>query len=347
MSPDDKSKVVLEANGTEVSTRAGGARRYRKPLTAFRWCDIKALLVDSFSRWNKHNATRLGASLAFYSLLSLAPLLLVLVSIVGLAFGHSTAQRQTVQQVQQLVGPAAGKAVAAFLQGSGNTTHGIIATIVGLITLLFSASGVVIELRSALNLIWDVPNRDLSGLQMIASFLKERLFSFAIVLGIGFLLVVSLAVTTWISALGALPSSVSGVEAALLHVLNSLISFIVIAGLFAAIYKIMPDVHVEWRDVALGGAVTSLLFSIGKLALGFYLGRASYSSTYGAAASIVILIVWVYYSGQIFFLGAEFTRTFAERYGSDPAEKPEQIVKLASDNAPQVKPEIIVPDKTV
>lgn len=346
MSPDDESKVVLEPNGTEVSTRAGGARRYRKPLTRFRWCDIKVLLVDSFSRWNKHNATRLGASLAFYSLLSLAPLLLVLVSIVGLAFGHSTAQRQTVQQIQALIGPAAGKAVAAFLQGSGNTTHGIIATMVGLITLLFSASGVVIELRAALNLIWDAPSRDLSGLQIVASFVKERLFSFAIVLGIGFLLVVSLAVTTWITALGALHTSVSGLEETLLHILNSLIAFIVIAGLFAAIYKIMPDVHVEWRDVALGGAVTSLLFSIGKLALAFYLGRASYSSTYGAAASIVVLIVWVYYSGQIFFLGAEFTRTFAERYGSDPAEKPEQIVKLASDNAPQTKPKIIVPDKT-
>ncbi len=346
MSPDDNSKIVLEPNGNEISTRAGGARRYRKPLTAFRWCDIKALLVDSFRRWNKHNATRLGASLAFYSLLSLAPLLLLSVSIVGLAFGHSTAQRQTVQQVEALVGPAAGKAMAAFLQGSQNTTHGIIATILGVITLLFSASGVVIELRSALNLIWDAPDRDLSGLEMIASFVKQRLFSFGIVLGIGFLLIVSLAVTTWITALAALPSSVSGAEAAFLHVLNSVVSFVVIAALFGAIYKIIPDVHVEWRDVVLGGAVTSLLFSIGKLALGFYLGRASYSSTYGAAASIVILIVWVYYSGQIFFLGAEFTRTFAERYGSDPAEKPEHIVTLASETTPQANPKIIVPDKS-
>ncbi len=253
--------------------------------------------------------------MAFYSLLSLAPLLLVLVSIVGLVFGHSAAEQQTVRQAQALVGPAAGKAMAAFLQGSKNTTQGAIATALGLITLLFSASGVVIELRDALNLIWDVPTPSMSGLQMVTSYLKERLFSFGIVLGIGFLLIISLVLSTWIAALGAL-FPVSAAETALLHVVNSLVSFVVITGLFAAIYKIMPDVHVEWGDVILGGAVTSLLFTIGKFVLGIYLGRASYSSMYGAAASIVILIAWIYYSGQIFFLGAEFTRTFARKYGS-------------------------------
>lgn len=343
MSPDENDKVVLEATGNEVSTPVGGARRYRKPLAKFRWADVKSLLFESFSRWNKHNATRLGASLAFYSLLSLAPLLLVVVSIVGLVFGHSIAQRQTVQQVQALVGPTAGKAVAAFLEGSRNTTHGIIATIAGVITLLFSASGVVIELRAALNLIWDVPTPDFSGALMITSFIKERLFSFAIVLGIGFLLIVSLALSTWITALGTLPTSVSGLEAALLHLLNSLISFVVIAGLFGAIYKVMPDVHVDWRDVILGGAVTSLLFNTGKLLLGFYLGRASYSSMYGAAGSIVVLIAWVYYSAQIFFLGAEFTRSFARRYGSDPAREPRGMMKLALEKTPESKPDIIAP----
>lgn len=343
MSPDENEKVVLEASGTEIGTRAGGARRYRKPLMKVRWRDVKSLLAESFDRWNKHNATRLGASLAFYSLLSLAPLLLVVVSVVGLVFGHSAAQRQTMQQVQALVGPAAGKAVGAFLEGSRNTTHGVVATIIGLATLLFSASGVVIELRAALNLIWDVPTPDLSGLQMITSFIRERLFSFAIVMGIGFLLVISLALSTWITALGVLSASVSGLEAALLHVLNALISFVVIAVLFGAIYKVMPDVHIEWRDVILGGAVTSLLFTVGKLLLGFYLGRASYSSMYGAAGSVVVLIAWVYYSGQIFFLGAEFTRSFASRYGSDPNREPQGMVKLASDKTSESKPNIITP----
>jgi membrane protein len=347
MGPEEDDKIVLEPSGTEVATRAGGARRYRKPLKRFRWQDIKWLLVESFNRWNRHNATRLGASLAFYALLSLAPLLLVVVSIAGLVFGHSAAQRQTMQQVEALVGPAAGKAITAFLEGSRNTTHGVVATIVGLLTLLFSASGVVIELRAALNLIWDVPTPDLTGVQMLTSFIKRRLFSFAIVMGMGFLLIISLAISTWLTALGALATSFSGFEAMLLDVLNSLVSFAVIAGLFAVIYKVMPDVRIEWRDVMLGGAVTSLLFTIGKLLLSVYLGRASYSSTYGAAGSVVVLIAWIYYSGQIFFLGAEFTRSFAHRYGSDPNREPQGMVKLASEKISESKPNIITPGGTV
>ena len=339
----EQNNIVLESSGTEIGTRAGGARRYRKPLTRFRWRDIKCLLSDSFDQWNKHNATRLGASLAFYALLSLAPLLLVLVSIVGLVFGHSAAERATIEQVQSLVGPTAGKALATFIQGSKSTSGGVLATIFGIITLLFSASGVVIELRSALNLIWDVPSPPLSGMQIIKSFIKERLFSFAIVMGVGFLLIVSLAVSAWITALGAFATSITGAEAGLFHFANIIGSFLIITCLFAAIYKVMPDVHVEWREVILGGAVTSLLFTLGKLVLGFYLGRASYTSTYGAAASIVVLIAWVYYSGQIFFLGAEFTRVFSRRYGSHPHEKPSHPVKLATDTAPESQPKIVTP----
>jgi membrane protein len=282
------------------------------------WSEIQALLADIAGKWSQHNAPRLGAALAFYSLLSLAPLLLVLVSIVGLVFGHSTAQRETVQQVQALIGPAAGNAVAAFVEGSRHTSHGVIATIAGLITLLFSASGVVCELRDALNTIWGSPTVTTSGLGKIKTYIKQRLFSFAVVGAIGFLLVVSLAVSAWISALGFFSAAVGPFESFLLNVVNSVVSFVIIAALFGVIYKIMPDVRIEWRDVAMGGAVTSLLFTIGKFLLGLYLGRASFASTYGAAASIVVLIVWVYYSGQIFFLGAEFTRAFATRYGSHP-----------------------------
>lgn len=245
--------------------------------------------------------------------------------------------------MQSLVGPAAGKAVAAFLQGSKNTTHGVIATVIGLITLLMSASGVLIELRDALNTIWEVNTPSASGLRMVTSFIKDRLFSFAIVLSIGFLLIISLVISTWISALGALSASIVPWQAALMHVVNSVVSFIVITGLFAAIYKIMPDIHIEWRDVILGGAVTSLLFTLGKLILGIYLGRASYASTYGAAASIVVLIAWVYYSAQIFFLGAEFTKAFATRYGSHPSAHPTGMVKPANDKTPDAEPRIITP----
>ncbi|MGA8028397.1 MAG: YihY/virulence factor BrkB family protein [Bryobacteraceae bacterium] len=339
-------KSILEPSGTEITTAAGGARRYRKPLTSFRWCDLKALLSDSFDGWSKHNATRLGASLAFYTLLSLAPLLLVVVSIVGMVFGHTAAQRDIVQQVRILVGPAGANATKAFFEGSRNTTHGLIATVLGLITLLLSASGVLIELRDALNTIWEVPTPKTSGFGMITSFIKQRLFSFAIVLSIGFLLVVSLVVSAWIAALGAFSASFIPGEAVLFHVVNAVISFAVITGLFAAIFKIMPDVRIEWRDVILGGAVTSLLFTLGKLVLGIYLGRATFASTYGAAASIVVLIMWVYYSGQIFFLGAEITRTFANQYGSQPTRHPEGMVKAAADKTPAIssEPKIIVPE---
>ncbi len=285
---------------------------------SFTWPELKSLFSDVIDGWSQHNAPRLGASLAFYSLLSLAPLLLVTVSIVGLVFGHSAAQRQTEEQIQALIGPAAGKAVSAFLQGAHNTKHGLIATVLGLLTVLFSASGVVIELRDALNTIWNVPATSSKGFGFVTKYLKRRLFSFGIVVAIGFLLVISLALTTWIEAIVALSASILPGEATLLTVANSLLSFLVITFLFSAIYKVMPDVPIQWRDVLLGGAVTSLLFTIGKLVLGIYLGRASYASTYGAAASIVVLIVWVYYSGQIFFFGAEFTHVFAERYGSTP-----------------------------
>lgn len=287
-----------------------------KPLKEFRLPDLKPIFLEAFDQWNKHNDTRLGASLAFYALLSLAPLMLVLVSIAGLIFGHSAAQHQMVNEIQSLGGPTAGKSVAAFLAGSRDTSKGILATLFGFVTLIFSASGVVIELRETLNLIWGVPVPDTSGWQMIKSFIKERLFSFAIVLAIGFLLIVSLVLSTWVTAIGEFSASLFPGESVLLHIANFVFSFVVLTLLFAAIYKVMPDVHLEWRDVIFGGAVTSILFTVGKFLLGVYLGRASYGSMYGAAASIVLLIVWMYYSAQIFFLGAEFTKVFAARYGS-------------------------------
>jgi membrane protein len=344
--PDEKTNNILESGGTEVSTTAGGARRYRKPLNSFRWRDIKSLITESFDGWSEHKAPRLGASLAFYTLFSLTPLLLVMVSVVGLVFGHVAAQRQIVDQTRTFIGPQGAKAIQAILQASQNTTHGAIATLAGMLTLLFGASGVMIELRDALNTIWEVPSPASTGIKSwIATYIKQRLFSFATVLAVGFLLLVSLTVSTWISALGAVSASFFPALETLLQFVNALISFVVTTGLFAAMYKVMPDVKLEWRDVLLGGAVTSLLFTIGKSLLGLYLGKASISSSYGAFASIVVLIIWVYYSGQIFFLGAEFTRVFANHYGSQPNRNPEGMVKPATDAAPpsSEKPRIIIP----
>jgi membrane protein len=215
--------------------------------------------------------------------------------------------------VQMLAGPPGARTIEALLEGSRNTTHGVIATAAGLITLLFGASGVLIELREALNTIWEVPTPDHRGMRKIQNFIQARLFSFAMVLAMGFLLIVSLAVSAWIAVLGAVSASVLPAHEAVLHLLNSLISLLVITLLFAAIYKIMPEGRIEWRDAVRGGAVASLLFNIGKLLLAIYLGKASFASTYGAAASFVVLIIWVYYSAQIFFFGAEITRTLGSR----------------------------------
>src|SRR5215469_229246 len=318
----EKLPNVLESSGTEVATSAGGVRRYRKPLNSFRWRNIVSIFSASLGEWSKHKAPRLGASLAFYTLLSITPLLLVLVSVVGLVLGHQTAEQDIVSQVQALIGKQGATAAQAVLEGSHNTAQGIIATAFGLLTLLFGASGVLIELRDALNTIWEVPTPELSGLKKLSSFIKERLFSFALVLAIGFILLVSLAISAWIAAVGAWSASVLPAHEVILHFLNFVVSFAIATGLFSAIYKFLRDIRIEWRDVLFGGAVTSLLFSIGKLILGIYLGKGSYASTYGAAASIVVLIVWVYYSGQIFFLGAEFTKTFANSYGSRPDQNP-------------------------
>uniref|UniRef100_Q01UE5 tRNA-processing RNAse BN n=1 Tax=Solibacter usitatus (strain Ellin6076) TaxID=234267 RepID=Q01UE5_SOLUE len=311
--------VILEAGGTEVATAAGGARRYRKPLTAFRWCDVKLLLWESFDHWTIHKGPRLGASLAFYTLLSLTPLVLVIVSIAGLVFGRPAAESQILWEVEDTVGPAGRHAIQSLLEGAQHTTHGILATALGLLTLLFGASGVLLELRDALNTIWEVPAHAQNGLKSLLQLAKERLFSFALVIATGFLLVVSLIVNAWVAALGRFAAHVLPAPEGVLEVANALVSFLVITALFAAIYRIMPDTRIEWRDVALGATVTSLLFTGGKLLIGLYLGKATFASTYGAAGSIVALLVWVYYSGQIFFLGAEFTKAFADQYGCKPA----------------------------
>jgi membrane protein len=215
------AQIILEPNGTEVATAAGGARRYRKPLRSIRWRDIQSILGESFEGWTKHNAPRLGAALSFYTLLSIAPLLLVLVAVVGLTLGRQSAEAHVIQQVQALMGVEGATIAQSLLEGSRNTAHGIMATVFGVLILLFGASGVMIELRDALNTIWEVPYPQISGLKLISSFVKERLFSFALVLAVGFLLVVSLAISAWIAALGAFTASILPAYEVIMRVVNS------------------------------------------------------------------------------------------------------------------------------
>jgi membrane protein len=323
---EDRMNRVLEPVGS-------GARLHRKPLLKLRGPDIKRVFEEALDGWSKHNAPRLGAALAFYTLLSLMPLLLVVISIAGLVFGPHAAETGVLQQVQLLIGSQRARIVQELLNGAQNRTQGLVATLLGMLTLIFGASGVLTELRAALDTIWEVPPRQLSTFREAANLVKERLWSFAMVIAIGFLLTVSLILSTWISALGALYASVLPAHEVVMQGLTSIFSFLVVTGLFAATYKVVPDVRIEWRDVIPGATVTSLLFTIGNLVLSLYLGKASFSSTYGAAASIVLLTLWVYYSSQIFFLGAEFTKAFCRCYGSRPSQTSLPLIQ-ASGPAP-------------
>jgi membrane protein len=271
------------------------------------------LIKQTASSWSDINAPRLGAALAFYTLLSIAPLLVVCIGIAGVIFEPKAAQEQIAYQIQNVVGYSNAQTLQSLLQHEAKAGSGIAAATVGFLTLLFGASGVFGELRDSLNAVWGAKSTSGAGLM---GMIKYRFFSFAMVLGIGFLLLVSLILSAAIAAAGKFFQGILPLPEPVLHLTSSVVTFIAVTILFALLYKVVPDVHIEWRDVIIGAAVTSLLFSIGKFLIGLYLGKASVGSAYGAAGSLVVFIVWVYYSAQIFFMGAEFTHVFAERHGS-------------------------------
>jgi membrane protein len=270
-----------------------------------------AIVRQAFADWRRDNAARLGAALSYYTLFSLAPLLIVAIAVAGFFFGREAAQGQIVTEIQGLVGEAGARAVQDMIENSRQPSAGVVATIVGLATLLLGATGAFTELKSALNVVWDVEDEG-GGL---LSLLRGRLWAFAMVLAVGFLLVVSLLLSAAISAADGFFEWV-GIPPALVHVVNAASSFVVITALFALLFKYLPDTDVEWGDVWMGAVVTSGLFTVGKMLIGLYLGRSSVASVYGAAGSVVVLIVWVYYAAQIFFFGAEVTQAYAHRHGS-------------------------------
>jgi len=261
--------------------------------------------------WNRIPAPRLGAALAFYTMLSIAPLLVICVSIAGLVFGAEAAEGRVAGQIQELVGPTGAQAIRSLLTHPGKAS-GVAAGIVGLATLWFGASGVLVELQDSLNLVWGVKSR-FAGLRGLV---QSRFLSFAMILGIGFLLLVSLLMSAAIAATGKFFGQFLPAPEALLHLASLALSFVVITVLFALLYKVVPDTRIEWQDVWVGAAVTSALFSMGKFLIGYYIGKSGVGSAYGAAASLVVFLVWIYYSAQVFFLGAEFTRVYADRRGS-------------------------------
>ena len=281
-----------------------------------RRAEIGALLKETGNAWIDDNAPRLGASLAFYTLLSLAPILIVVVAVAALAFGQKAAQGQLIWEIQDLVGTEGARAIQGLIQSASKPATGTTATVLGVLTLVLGASAVVVELRDALNTIWHVPAATFSSLRSFLRLAKERFYLFGLILGVGFLLLVSLALNAAIAALGSLFGSLLPAPESVLHLAVFVISFLVITSLFAALYKFLPDVQLKWSDVIVGACFTSLLFTIGKELIGIYLGKASFGSTYGAAGSLVIVLVWVYYSSQLFFFGAEFTKIYTNTFGS-------------------------------
>lgn len=285
------------------------------------------LLQAAASKWNEHNAPRLGASLAYYTLLSMAPLAVLLVRISELIF-KKTAEQQLLSRVAEIAGYSSAKTVQMLLS-SAHQANGTLATLIAVITLLFGASGVFVELRDSLNTIWEAPPPSSSTWR---DWVGQRLMSFVMVLALGILLLLSLALSAVFTFFQRFLTGVTPVHFAVAgEVANFVVSFAGLAVLFALIFKFVPNVPIAWREVAIGALATAVLFDIGKALVGFYLGTAGIGSTYGAAGSLVALVVWVYYSAQIFFFGAVLTRVYADRYGTKAAKKERAAAKQAAE----------------
>jgi membrane protein len=270
------------------------------------------MLQETFRQWSEDKPFELAAALAYYTLFSLAPLLLIAITIAGVVFGREATEQQLMTTFGGLVGPQGAEAIQGLLHSASQPQSGLLGTLLGIVTLLIGAGGVVGQLQDSLNTIWGVapkPGRGLLGM------LQDRFVSLGMVLGVGFLLLVSLVVSTVLSAAihflsGALPGGEG-----LWHVVELVVSFGFVTLLFALIYKVLPAVEITWRDVWVGAGMTAVLFTVGKFLLGLYLGQSGVTSAYGAAGSLVLVLVWVYYSGLIFFFGAEFTQVYANTYG--------------------------------
>jgi membrane protein len=269
-----------------------------------------ALIKETASRWFEDGASSMSAALSFYTVFSLAPLLLLTVAIAGFVFGRQAAEGQIVDQLTGFMGTQAAQTIQSMMQAAQKPASGILATLVSVVTLLIGASGVLSELKDSLNRIWRV--KVVSG---IRAAIRGKILTFAMILAIGFLLLVSLVMSALMAAAGKYLGGVLPISETAMQLLNTVLSFVVITVLFAFIYKVLPDTSIAWSDVWIGSAVTSLLFSLGKLAIGLYLGKASVASSYGAAGSVLVVLLWVYYSAMILYFGAEFTWVYSQHRG--------------------------------
>ena len=289
-----------------MSAEVASSRRRVSPRA------IWSLIKDTVKDWDAHNASRLAASLACYTLLSIAPLIVLSIALAGWVFGEQAARGEISAQIGHVVGPSAANAIQAIVVNARPAAAARGGTLVGLAILLVGASGVFHELQSALNTIWSVdpqPGRGLLGV------LRHRVLSFAMVLAVAFLLLVSLLVSAALEAAGKFFAQSLAGGATVWLIVNFVISLAITSLLFALIFKVVPEISIRWRDVILGAVVTALLFDLGKWVLGLYIGRSSITSSFGAAGSLAALVIWVYYSSQIVFLGAEFTQVYSRRFG--------------------------------
>jgi len=270
------------------------------------------ILKDTVLAFINDDALSRGAAIAFYTVTSIAPILLIVIAIAGLAFGRDAAQNAITEQLSGLMGQQTAEVLQTAVASAANKSSGVVATIIGIITLMVTASGVFGEMQTALNVIWKAKPKGTT----VSRLIRARAASLGLVAALGFLLMVSLVVSTVLTAFGNYLDSILPFGKVILTVLNVVVSLVLISFLFAAIYKVLPDRNLEWGDVVVGAIVTGVLFTIGKTLISWYIGSSAVASSYGAAGALMVLLLWVYYSAQIFLLGAEFTKVYANRHGS-------------------------------
>lgn len=314
---------------------ANHTRRFMTRRGPVRFAPLFHLVRAAISSWVADFAPSMGAALAYYTAFSVAPLLVIVIAVAALVFGQDAAQAAILEQARELLGPQGVAAIESMLASAQQPKQGVIASIVGIVALLVGATTVFAELESDLNRIWKVTSKKRPGLW---GFLRARILSIGMILAIGFLLLVSLIISAGLAAWAKYWSPWFGEWELVLQAANFVVSMAVVTVLFATIYKVLPRTRIEWRDVWVGAAVTALLFTCGKFLIGLYIGKSGMASAYGAAGALVVLLVWVYYSAQIFLIGAEFTREYASSHSSlrnpEPATRQKEESSVGANAGP-------------
>jgi membrane protein len=329
VSIEDTVSATQTATVATTPSAVSGTKRGSRLRTAFGL--VKQTAVD----WSEDDASRLAASLAYYAAISIAPLVLVVIAVAGLVFGEEAARGAIMDQIGGFVGYDSAATVESMVDSANKPKTGIFATIVGIAVLLFGASGVFGELQSSMNTIWEVAPKPGGG---VWRFIRTRFLSLSMVFGVAFLLMISLVVSAGLTALGGLIAGFVPGAPIVWQVIGYVVSFLIITLLFAMIFKVLPDVKVRFRDVWIGALVTAGLFQLGKFLVGIYIAKADVASSYGAAGSVLVMLLWIYYSAQIFFFGAEFTQAYAKLRGV-PLEPSKNAVAVPREAAPGAAPQ--------